>query len=64
MKIAVPDNYSARLEVSTNNGGVHSDFGGMSRDRDRDRDISVQLGGGGAPIKVKTSNGGVKITKK
>jgi DUF4097 and DUF4098 domain-containing protein YvlB len=64
VKIAVPDNYSARLEASTNNGGVHSDFGGMSRDRDRDRDINVQLGGGGAPIKVRTSNGGVRITKK
>ena len=63
VKIAVPDNYSARLEASTNNGGVHSDFGGMTRDRS-DRDINVQLGGGGAPIKIRTSNGGVRVTKK
>jgi hypothetical protein len=62
VKIAVPDNYSARLEASTNNGGFHSDFGNI--ERNRSRDISLQLGGGGAPIKVRTSNGGVRIMKK
>jgi hypothetical protein len=28
------------------------------------RDIDATLGGGGAPIRVRTSNGGVRITKK
>jgi hypothetical protein len=29
-----------------------------------DRSISTDLGSGGAPIKVRTSNGGVKITRR
>jgi hypothetical protein len=62
VKIAVPDNYSAQLEASTNNGGFHSDFGGIARSQDRD--LNLRLGGGGAPIKVRTSNGGVRVTKK
>jgi len=28
------------------------------------RDVNLQLGSGGAPIKVRTSNGGVRVTKK
>jgi hypothetical protein len=63
VKISVPENYSARLEARTENGGVNADYPGIVQDR-RGRDINVQLGSGGAPIKIRTSNGGVRVTRK
>jgi hypothetical protein len=63
IKIAIPEHYSARLEASTDNGGLNIDYPGAPRDR-RDRDVSVQLGSGGAPIRMRTNNGGVRVTRK
>lgn len=63
VRISVPEHYSARLEASTNNGGLNSDFPVMMQGR-RPREIEATLGGGGAPIRVRTSNGGVRITKR
>ena len=63
VRIAVPDNYSARLEAHTDNGGFHSDYPAIFQGR-AGRDVNLQLGSGGAPIKVRTSNGGVRVTKK
>jgi hypothetical protein len=63
VKLAVPENYSARVEASTDNGGIRSDYAGAVQSRSG-RDISLQLGAGGAPIKIRTSNGGVRVTKK
>ena len=61
VKLIVPENYSARLEASTNNGGLNIDGVNQSR---RTRDLTTQLGSGGAPIRVRTSNGGVRLTRK
>ena len=61
VKLSVPDNYSARLEASTDNGGINID--GVNQNR-RSRDITTQLGSGGAPIRVRTTNGGVRLTRK
>jgi hypothetical protein len=61
VNVKVPDGYSARLEASTNNGGINID--GVNQNR-RSRDISTQLGSGGAPIRVRTTNGGVRLTRK
>ena len=63
VKLAVPDNYSARLEARTENGGVNSDYPGVVQSRSG-RDLNVQLGSGGAPIRITTSNGGVRVTRK
>ena len=63
MKIAIPDDYSAQLQVGTTNGGMNSDFPMTVKGR-LNRDIDATLGGGGAPIRVRTSNGGVRITRK
>ena len=63
VKIAIPDDYSAQLQVGTTNGGMNSDFPMTVKGR-LNRDIDATLGGGGAPIRVRTSNGGVRITKK
>jgi Putative adhesin len=61
VKLSVPENYSARLEASTGNGGINIDGVNQSR---RSRDIATQLGSGGAPIRVRTTNGGVRLTRK
>jgi len=63
VKLAIPEHYNARLEASTDNGGFHSDFPGAVAGR-RGRNVSLQLGSGGAPITVRTSNGGVRVTRK
>jgi hypothetical protein len=63
VRIAIPADYSARLEAGTVNGGLNSDFPMMISGR-RDRNIDATLGAGGAPIRVRTSNGGVRITRK
>lgn len=63
VRLSIPEHYSARLETSTNNGGLTSDFPVNVTDR-RPREIDMTLGAGGPPIRVRTSNGGVRITKK
>jgi hypothetical protein len=64
--LRIPEQYSARLETGTVNGGLNIDFPVAVQGRlDRhDRQINVDLGGGGAPIRVRTHNGGVKVSKK
>jgi DUF4097 and DUF4098 domain-containing protein YvlB len=61
--LAIPEHYSASLDASTNNGGMNIDVPGGSRDR-RSRRVALQLGSGGAPIRVRTSNGGIRVTRK
>jgi hypothetical protein len=63
VRLSIPEHYSAKLEASTHNGGMNIDYPGAPRGS-RDRDISVQLGSGGAPIRVRTSNGGIRVTRK
>ena len=48
-------------KASTDNGGINID--GVNQNR-RSRDITTQLGSGGAPIRVRTTNGGVRLTRK
>jgi len=61
--LRIPEHYSAHLETGTVNGGVNIDFPLTVQGR-IDRHISANLGSGGAPIRVKTHNGGVKVSKK
>jgi hypothetical protein len=61
--LRIPEQYSAHLETGTVNGGLNIDFPLTVRGR-VDRQISADLGGGGAPIRVRTHNGGVKVSKK
>ena len=63
VRLAIPADYSARLEAGTVNGGLNSDFPILARGR-FNREIEATLGAGGAPIRVRTSNGGVRITRK
>jgi DUF4097 and DUF4098 domain-containing protein YvlB len=61
--LRIPENYSAHLETGTVNGGFNIDFPVTVKGR-VDRQVSADIGGGGAPIRVRTHNGGVKVSKK
>ncbi|MGD8727397.1 MAG: DUF4097 family beta strand repeat-containing protein, partial [Gemmatimonadales bacterium] len=61
--LVVPDGYDAHLEAGTTNGGLRFDFPVTVQGR-IDRTISTDLGDGGAPIRVRTTNGGVSVERK
>ena len=63
VRVKIPEQYSAHLETGTVNGGLNVDFPLMVQGR-IEREISADLGAGGPTIRVRTHNGGVKITKK
>lgn len=62
VKIAVPDNYNARLESGTVNGGFRIDFPITVQGR-IDRRIEAVLGDGGKTIRAFTTNGGVVVER-
>lgn len=63
LKLAIPEHYSAQLETGTVNGSLRIDFPVTVEGR-IDRQINVSLGSGGPRVRVRTSNGGVKIVRK
>lgn len=63
VKLAIPSNYSAHLETGTVNGHIQIDFP-VTVQGSIGKSFSTDLGSGGPPVRVRTSNGGVKITKK
>jgi DUF4097 and DUF4098 domain-containing protein YvlB len=62
VKVSIPEDYSAELETGTVNGRVNIDFPVTVRGQ-IGRNIETKLGTGGAPIRVKTKNGGVTISR-
>ncbi len=72
VNLIVPENYAANVETGTVNGGYKSeipslnitteDMKGDEYGRSRSKRISTSLNGGGAPIRIITTNGGVKIS--
>lgn len=63
VRIRIPEQYSARLEAGTVNGGFDIDFPLTVQGR-IDREVAANLGAGGPLIRVRTNNGGLKVTKK
>ena len=63
VRVRIPEQYNVHLETGTTNGSVRVDFPVMVEGT-RTRSISTDLGSGGATLRVRTSNGGVRITKK
>lgn len=63
VRLAIPAEYSARLEAGTVNGRIRVDFPLTVQGR-LDRDIEATLGAGGPTVRVKTMNGGVNIARK
>lgn len=69
--ISMPENYSAHVETGTVNGGYSSDIPALNittenvlgdSGRMKAKRISTNFNGGGAPIRVITTNGGVRIS--
>lgn len=61
--LSIPAQYSAHLETGTTNGSLKIDFP-VTVQGTIGRSFSTDLGGGGPTLRVNTSNGGVKITRK
>jgi DUF4097 and DUF4098 domain-containing protein YvlB len=61
--LRVPRDYSADLETGTVNGGLDVEFPIRVRGR-ISRRIHTTLGDGGPPIRVVTTNGGVRIRRR
>lgn len=62
VRLVVPEGYSAELETGTVNGRVRTEFPVMVQG-DVTRDLSTTLGDGGAPLRLKTTNGSVRIQR-
>lgn len=57
----VPRDYAMDLETGTVNGSVSSDIPITVAGRLDRRELRTKLNGGGAPVRVRTTNGGVRI---
>lgn len=63
LDIEVPEGYSADFETGTRNGGMSIDFPIMVQGR-IGRTLETTLGDGGPPVRIKTTNGGVRIRRR
>lgn len=63
INLSLPENYAAKLETGTVNGGFKSDLELTVKLKDwsRGAKINTDINGGGAPVRVVTTNGGVRI---
>ena len=61
--LSVPDGFSAHVQATTVNGGIHLDFPLTVTDQRQRHSIDTNLGSGGALINVSTVNGGVNLTR-
>ena len=63
--LTVPEGYNAQLETRTVNGGFRSDIPlTIQGELSSRHGISTQLGAGGPTVRVRTTNGGVKIGRR
>jgi hypothetical protein len=70
VRVEVPENYAANFEAGTVNGGFSSDIPALNVTTEdvkggwanRSKQVKTAINGGGAPIRVATTNGGIKIT--
>ena len=71
VRLAMPQGYAANLETGTVNGGFSSDIPELNITTEdvkgtnwnnRARQIKTAINGGGAPVRVTTTNGGIRIT--
>jgi DUF4097 and DUF4098 domain-containing protein YvlB len=65
VNLSIPDGYNADLETRTLNGGFRTDFPITIQGELTARNgISTTLGSGGPPVRVRTTNGGLKINRR
>jgi len=68
VNLNVPEGYAAQFETGTTNGGFKSDVAALTVQTEnetggwqRSKRVVASMNGGGAPIKVVTTNGGIRI---
>jgi hypothetical protein len=62
VRLRIPEDYSARIETGTVNGGIDIDFPVTMQGR-LGRELSTTLGDGGPLVRVETTNGQVRISR-
>jgi hypothetical protein len=63
--VEIPDGYNAQLETRTVNGGFRTELPmTIQGELSMARGITTTLGSGGAPVRVRTTNGGLRITRR
>jgi hypothetical protein len=62
VRLRIPEDYSARLETGTVNGGIEIDYPVTVQGR-LGREFSTTLGNGGPLIRAETTNGQVRISR-
>ncbi len=68
--LEMSENYAARFETRTVNGGFKSDIAALAVEKQKDENgyrrqgvnINRDINGGGAPVRIVTTNGGVTIS--
>jgi hypothetical protein len=64
LHVTVPADYNARLEMGTVNGGVRSDIPVTTTKRWTGGRIDTDLGQGGSPVRIETTNGGIRVSRR
>ena len=65
VNLNIPDGYNAQLETRTENGGFRTDYPiTIQGELSYRRGISTTLGSGGPPVRVRTTNGGLRINRR
>jgi hypothetical protein len=63
--LSIPEPYNAQLETRTVNGGFRFDYPlTLSGELSPRKGISTAIGAGGAPVRVRTTNGGLRIERR
>ena len=63
--LSIPDGYNAQLETRTENGGFKVNFPlTIQGELSMQRGITTTLGSGGPTVRVRTTNGGLKIERR
>ena len=60
--LSIPENYSAKLETGTVNGGIDVDFPVTVQGK-INKELAINLGSGGATVRAMTTNGGVRVKR-
>ena len=62
IKVAVPSSFAGELDAGTTNGSISTDFPVTTTRGDNNR-LRGTVNGGGAQLKLRTTNGAIRITK-
>jgi hypothetical protein len=63
--LAIPDGFNAQLETRTVNGSFRTDYPiTIQGELNYRRGLTTTLGAGGAPVRVRTTNGGVRVQRR